>query len=66
MYLFCGSDYVRDDNPYKVCYPDSLIVYFDRIDNISSSRFRNNPLKSKNDVLEIGNDYLIENNKVKE
>lgn len=64
--VFCGNDYMREDNPYEVCYPDSLIVYFDRSDNISSSRFRDNPLKYKNDVLEVVNDYLKENKKVKE
>lgn len=38
--VFCGSDYDRPDNPYKVCYKDQMIVYVDRSDGISSSEFK--------------------------
>ena len=50
--VFCGADYNREDTPYKVCYPDSKLYFFDRGDNISSSRFKTDPDKYKNDVPE--------------
>lgn len=42
--VFCGSDYDKEDNPFKINYPDSEIVYIDRhMLNISSTMIRNNP-----------------------
>ncbi len=57
--VFCGSDYNVANNPYCLCYPDSDIIYFDRNDQISSSRFRENPIKHKNDVPKIVADYFV-------
>lgn len=48
--VFCGADYNREDNPYKVCYPDSKIIYFDRGDLINSTQIREN--------LEIHKDWI--------
>lgn len=48
--VFCGEDYDKIDNPYKICYPDSEIFYYKRINHISSSRFRNDPIKYQLDV----------------
>lgn len=56
--VFCGADYNTENNPYCLCYPDSDIIYFDREDHISSSRFREDPIKFKNDVPEIIADYF--------
>lgn len=56
--VFCGADYNTKDNPYCLCYPESDIIYFDRSDNISSSRFREDPLKYKDDVPKIVADYF--------
>lgn len=38
--VFCGSDYDRTDNPYKICYKEQRIVYVDRSDGISSTEFK--------------------------
>ncbi len=57
--VFCGSDYNHENNPYCLCYPESDIIYIDRLDQISSSRFRENPLKYKDDVPKIVADYFI-------
>jgi HTH-type transcriptional repressor of NAD biosynthesis genes len=52
--VFCGSDYNRDNNPYRICYPEQEIVYLDRTDdNISSSIFKINPEKNKFMVPDI-------------
>lgn len=56
--VFCGEDYHYDNNPYFLCYPDSDIIYFDREDCISSSKFREDPLRYKDDVPEIVADYF--------
>lgn len=52
--VFCGSDYEkRNPNPYKICYPEQNIIYFDRDDNISSSEFKKDPIGHKTWVPEI-------------
>lgn len=56
--IFCGADYKAENNPYCLCYPDSDIIYFDRTDQISSSRFRENPTKFRNDVPKVVSDYF--------
>ena len=56
--VFCGGDYNTENNPYKLCYPDSDIIYFDRSDQISSSRFREDPLKYKDDVPKVVANYF--------
>lgn len=48
--VFCGTDYKKKNNPYLICYSDSEIVYFDREDNISSTKIRNNFIKYKDDM----------------
>lgn len=48
--VFCGEDYNRSDSQYKVCYPECELYFISREDNISSTRFRSNPIKYKNDV----------------
>lgn len=56
--VFCGADYDKEDSPYRVCYPESELYFLDRGDNISSSRFKSNPDKYKNDVPEcVYNSY---------
>ena len=56
--VFCGADYNREDSPYKVCYPESVLYFLDRGDNISSSRFKTNPDEYKDDVpLCVYNSY---------
>ena len=60
--VFCGADYNREDSPYKVCYPESKLYFFDRGDNISSSRFKTNPDMYKDDVPEcVYNSYKEKN-----
>lgn len=56
--VFCGSDYKVKNNPYCICYPDSDIIYIDRFDQISSSRFRKDPVKYKDDVPKVVADYF--------
>ncbi len=56
--VFCGNDYNNENNPYCLCYPDRDIIYFERSDQISSSRFRKNPLKYSDDVPKIVADYF--------
>lgn len=48
--VFCGQDYDREDSPYKVCYPESALFFLDRGDDISSSRFKKDVLRYKDDV----------------
>lgn len=56
--VFCGADYKIKNNPYCLCYPESDIIYFDRTDQISSSRFRENPNKFKDDVPHVVAEYF--------
>lgn len=56
--VFCGSDYHYENNPYCICYPESDIIYMNRKDQISSSRFREDPLKYQEDVPEVVAKYF--------
>lgn len=51
--VFCGSDYNRLDNPYKICYKEQKIVYVDRSDGISSTEFKKDIKAHKNWVPEV-------------
>lgn len=51
--VFCGSDYNRPDNPYKVCYKEQRIVYVDRSDGISSTDFKKDIKAHKDWVPDI-------------
>ncbi|MBO5087648.1 MAG: multifunctional transcriptional regulator/nicotinamide-nucleotide adenylyltransferase/ribosylnicotinamide kinase NadR [Lachnospiraceae bacterium] len=56
--VFCGDDYKEGDNFYKMCYPESEIIYFER-DNISSTLIRSNPYKYWDMLPECVRPYYV-------
>lgn len=56
--VFCGDDYKEGNNFYKMCYPESEIIYFER-DDISSTLIRSNPYKYWDMLPECVRPYYV-------